>query len=98
MQTPLYQAARIPTRQREICTRQDSRLQGIRFIFAQKHGLNSSALKTSHCGGETPELGLGRKPERLRRLDRLQEVANLALGDRKEGEAWGCADIGTGET
>lgn len=33
----------------------------------------------------------------LHRLDRLQEVANLAIEERVEKKkTWGCADIGTG--
>lgn len=41
--------------------------------------------------------GAGKK-RALDRLDRLQEVANLALEDREArgGASWGCADIGAG--
>lgn len=57
----------------------------LRDIFSPKRG-----------GGEWSGAG---KSRALDRLDRLQEVANLALQDRATtpgGEPWGCADIGAG--
>lgn len=56
----------------------------LRDIFAPKRG-----------GREWSGAG---KKRALDRLDRLQEVANLALEDRAAngGKPWGCADIGAG--
>lgn len=47
-------------------------------------------------GGNRWAVDVGRDTGQLHRLDRLQEVVDLAVEDRRPGEAWACADIGAG--
>ena len=73
----------------------------LRDIFAprrlEQDEFNGNCVVVTGGGEKLSSFG-DEKRAQLHRLDRLQEVANLALEDRAgKGEAWGCADIGTGE-
>ena len=67
----------------------------LKDIFAPRRAQHDSYCSDSNVrpGAE----GFGGRAVPLHRLDRLQEVANLALEDRDGAAgAWGCADIGAG--
>lgn len=69
----------------------------LKDIFAPRRAPHDSHGSGSSARPDTEGLGIGGKAVPLHRLDRLQEVANLALEDREgPGGAWGCADIGAG--
>lgn len=62
-------------------------------------GWNERNDENVHLESEKPSRSSFEDKNRapLHRLDRLQEVANLAIEERVEKKGtWGCADIGTG--
>lgn len=69
----------------------------LKDIFAPRRAPHDSYGSGSNVRPGAEGLGFGGKTVALHRLDRLQEVANLALEDREGlGGGWGCADIGAG--